>query len=128
MPIHCVVVTPERTEIDTEAESIVLPMIDGELGVLGGRAPMIGRLGYGALKLKTASGEQRYYVDGGFAQVENNVVNILTGRAIPVSELNREEAQKSLEEAMELPSETPEKTKLKQAAIARARGQIRASR
>ena len=34
MAIRCVVVTPERTELDREAESVVLPMFDGELGVL----------------------------------------------------------------------------------------------
>ena len=46
MALRCVVVTPERTELDREAEYVSLPMFDGELGVLKGRAPMIGRLGY----------------------------------------------------------------------------------
>ncbi len=89
MAIRCVVVTPERTELDREAESVVLPMFDGELGVLTGRAPLIGRLGFGTLRLQTAAGPERYYVDGGFAQVENNEVNILTARAIPVDLLDR---------------------------------------
>ena len=128
MSIRCVVVTPERTEIDTEADSIVLPMVDGELGVMSNRAPMIGRLGYGTLTLKGSSGEQRYYIDGGFAQVENNVVNILTSRAIPVADLNRDDAQQSLDEALSMPSETPEKTKLKHDALSRARGQLRSVR
>ena len=55
MALRCIVVTPERTEIDREAEFISLPMYDGELGVLKGRAPMIGRLGFGTLRLQTAS-------------------------------------------------------------------------
>ncbi len=128
MAIRCVVVTPERTELDREAESVVLPMFDGELGVLTGRAPLIGRLGFGTLRLQTAAGPERYYVDGGFAQVEKNEVNILTARAIPVDLLNREEAEKALADAQEMPAKTPEEAALKDNAIRRARGQIRASK
>ena len=45
--LHCVVVTPERAVVDETADFVVLPMLDGELGVLPGRAPLIGRLGFG---------------------------------------------------------------------------------
>lgn len=128
MAIRCVVVTPERTELEREAESIVLPMIDGDLGILSGRASMIGRLGFGTLQLQTAAGPERYYVDGGFAQVEDDVVNILTSRAISVDLLDSDEARKALEEAQEMPGFTPEEAELKYAAVQRARGQLRASR
>ena len=128
MAIRCIVVTPERTELDREADSVVLPMFDGELGILAGRAPMIGRLGFGVLRLQTAAGPERYYVDGGFAQVENDTVNILTGRAIAVDLLDAEEAQKALVEARELPSNNPQESQLKDTAIRRARGQLRAAR
>ncbi len=128
MALRCVVVTPERTELDREAEYVSLPMIDGELGVLKGRAPLIGRLGYGTLRLQTAAGPERYFVDGGFAHVEDNVVNVLTGRAIPVDLLNGDEARAALEAAQEMPGSTPEESRLKDAAVRRARGQLRASR
>ncbi|MCM2373708.1 F0F1 ATP synthase subunit epsilon [Aporhodopirellula aestuarii] len=128
MAIRCVVVTPERTELDKEADFVALPMFDGELGVQGGRAPMIGRLGYGVLRLQTTAGPQRFFVDGGFAQVESDVVNVLTARAIPVDLLNTDEATKSLAEALEMPSETPEQSQIKETAVLRARGQLRASR
>ncbi len=128
MTVRCVVVTPERTEFDREAEYVSLPMVDGELGVLRGRAPMIGRLGYGTLRLQTDAGPERYYVDGGFAHVENDVVNILTGRAVPVDLLDGDEALAALDAAHEMPGSTPEEARLKDAAVQRARGQLRASR
>jgi F-type H+-transporting ATPase subunit epsilon len=128
MTIRCVVVTPERTELDRDAESVILPMFDGALGVMKGRAPMIGRLGFGTLQLQTAAGPERYYVDGGFAQVEGDVVNILTARSIPVDLLDSEEAQKSLAEAQELPSKNAEQMQVKETAIRRARGQVRAAK
>lgn len=128
MALRCVVVTPERTELDREAEYVSLPMVDGELGVLKGRAPLIGRLGYGTLRLQTVAGPERYYVDGGFAHVEDDVVNVLTGRAIPVDLLDGDEARVALEAAQEMPGSTPEESRLKDAAVQRARGQLRASR
>ena len=48
--LQCVVVTPERAVLDEPADFVVLPLYDGELGVLPGRAPLIGRLGYGELR------------------------------------------------------------------------------
>jgi F-type H+-transporting ATPase subunit epsilon len=128
MTIRCVVVTPERTELDREAESVVLPMYDGELGVWTSRAPMIGRLGFGTLRLQTAAGPERYYVDGGFAQIEKDEVNILTARAIPVDLLDRDEAEQALADAQEMSAKTPEQSQLKDTAIRRARGQLRASK
>ena len=128
MPLRCVVVTPERTQLDREAEYVSLPMFDGELGVMQGRAPMIGRLGYGTMKLQTAAGPEKYYIDGGFAHVEGDVVNVLTGKAIPADLLDSEEARQSLEQALELPAKSPEEAQLKATAVMRARGQVRASR
>jgi F-type H+-transporting ATPase subunit epsilon len=128
MALRCIVVTPERTQLDREAEYVSLPMFDGELGILPGRAPMIGRLGYGALRLQTAAGPERYYVDGGFAHVEGDVVNVLTGKAVPVDLLDSDDARDALAAALEMPSSTPEESILKDTAVRRARGQLRASR
>lgn len=128
MAIRCTVVTPERTELDTEASYITLPMYDGELGVATGRAAMIGRLGYGVLKLETENGTQRFFVDGGFAQVENNQVSVLTGRAVPTSQLDMSQAEAELSQALELPGNTVELNAIKQTAVMRARGKRRAAR
>src|SRR5688572_29855297 len=79
--VRCVVVTPEKAVLDQVAEMLVLPMFDGGLGVLPGRAPLIGRLGAGELRLKTATGVSRWYVEPGFAQVRDNVITVLTAKA-----------------------------------------------
>lgn len=128
MTIRCVIVTPERTELDREADYLSLPLADGELGVMPGRAPLIGRLGYGTLRLQTAAGPERYYIDGGFAQVEQDVVSILTGKAIAVDLLNGEEAQQMLDDAQAMPGKTPAEMELKETAVRRARGMVRAAR
>jgi F-type H+-transporting ATPase subunit beta len=53
--VRCVVVTPEKAVLDKTAEMVVVPMFDGELGVLQGRAPIIGRLGAGELQERITS-------------------------------------------------------------------------
>ncbi|QEG40251.1 ATP synthase F1 subunit epsilon [Roseimaritima ulvae] len=128
MAIRCLVVTPERTEVDRDVDFITLPMFDGELGIDEGRAAMIGRLGYGRVKLKSGGETTEYFVDGGFAQVENNVVSILTGRALPADELDKAEAQKALDEALEMPGGNVDMLALRDAAVLRARGMLRAAK
>src|ERR1700730_11090565 len=80
--LHCVVVTPERALLDEPADFIALPLYDGELGVLPGRAPLIGRLGCGELRIRRGNTTQRFFIDSGFAQVRDNTVTVLTGRAV----------------------------------------------
>ncbi len=105
--VRCVIVTPERAVLDEFVELVVLPMFDGELGVLANRAPLIGRLGHGELRLKvTEPGHSfldghSYFIDGGFAQVLNNVVTVLTPRAIPSAELEHTKLEEELEAAFD---------------------------
>jgi F-type H+-transporting ATPase subunit epsilon len=125
MSIRCVVVTPERTELDRVVDSIVLPMYDGELGIKRGRAAMIGRLGYGQMRLQTDSGTETFFIDGGFAQVEKDVVSVLTSRALPGKSLNVGTAETELSTALSSPASTPQQQQIKAAAVMRARGLLR---
>ena len=125
MALRCIVVTPERTQLDREAEYVSLPMFDGELGVLPGRAPMIGRLGHGTLRLQTAAGPERYYVDGGFVQVQENLVSVLTNRAMPVGDLSYETASEQLEVALGRVTSGVEQMAMRDRSIAQARAQMR---
>jgi F-type H+-transporting ATPase subunit epsilon len=119
-----VVVTPERIVLEAPADFVVLPMYDGELGVLPGRAPLIGRLGYGELRTQQGGVTHRYYVDGGFAQVRKNVVTVLTSRAMPAAEINVADAERHM---ADLRSGGPLKEE-QQAAISRDLAMIRVAR
>ena len=78
--LQCVMVTPERAVLDTSAEMIVLPMFDGELGVQPQHSPLIGRLGSGEMRLTSGGIVKKFHLDGGFAQVNADVVTILTAK------------------------------------------------
>jgi F-type H+-transporting ATPase subunit epsilon len=79
--LQVVIVTPESTALDKQVDSVVLPLFDGEKGILANHAPMIGRLGKGKLRIKDGGSEESYQIDGGFVQVESNTVSILTGKS-----------------------------------------------
>jgi F-type H+-transporting ATPase subunit epsilon len=122
--IHCVVVTPEQMALDAMAEFVVLPLFDGEIGILPGHSPMIGRLGYGEMRLRVQGQERRYYVDGGFVQVVDDVVSVLTARAVSADSIDTAAAQKQLDAALQRPIHTPELLETRDRLIAQARAQL----
>jgi F-type H+-transporting ATPase subunit epsilon len=125
--VQCVIVTPERAVLDESVDFVALPMYDGELGVLPGRAPLIGRLGFGELRTRRATDTRRFYIDGGFAEVHANVVTVLTPRALRAEEINAAAATEALERAKGL-APTPEEQAALLNAQQRARAQLAVAR
>ncbi len=126
--LKCVVVTPEATVLDQAASFVVVPLEDGEIGIAAGHSPLIGRLGFGPLRLTRDHETAHYYVDGGFVQVLDNVVSVLTGSAVPAAEIDARVAQQALEEARERPAHSPELMELRDQLVAQARAQLRVAR
>lgn len=123
--LKCVVVTPEKTLFDEMVEFVALPVFDGELGVMPGRTPVIARLGYGELRTRVGTTIHRYFVDGGFAQIRDNVVTVLTGRAIPAGQLSASAATAELALAQARNATTDAQQAEKTKAIDRARALLR---
>jgi F-type H+-transporting ATPase subunit epsilon len=119
------VVTPEATLLETPAQFVAIPLFDGELGVLPGHSPFIGRLGYGELRVVEGETTRRYYVDGGFVQVAKNVVSVLTNNAIPADKLDVAAARDELAAARSRRANTPELLEIRHRAQLQARGKIR---
>ena len=120
--LRLVIVTPERTVFDEPASALRFPLFDGQIGILPGRAPLVGRLGYGELKATNASGnETSFFIDGGFVQVKGAVVSILTARAIPTADIKRSDAEEALKKASALPGTTEQQAATKAREIERAR-------
>lgn len=127
-PLHCVVVTPEQTVLEQSAEFIALPLFDGEIGIAPGHSPMIGRMGYGELRIRSGGTTTSYYVDGGFVQVADDMVSVLTNRAIPARNLNAAAAEQQLSSAMQRPANTAELLDVREREVAQARAQVRIAR
>ena len=126
--LTCTVVTPEQTALETKADFVALPLFDGEIGIMANHSPLIGRLGYGEMRIKQGSQEVSYYVDGGFVQVADNVVAVLTNRAVPAKTLDTGAAEVQLQTALQRPANTPELFEIRDRQIAQARAQLRTAR
>src|SRR5262245_14405426 len=126
--LTCAVVTPEQTALETKAEFVALPLFDGEIGIAANHSPLIGRLGYGEMRIKAGGQTQVYYVDGGFVQVADNVVAVLTNRAVPARSIDAAAAEARLQAALQKPAGTPELMGIRDRQIAQARAQLRTAR
>lgn len=118
--IQCLVVTPEKTEIDVKSTAVTVPLFDGEMGILRGHSPLVGRLGYGVLRIQAGGDTQRYFVEEGLVQVNNNVVTILTDKVTPLSQITADVALSASESAITMPREQPDQIAARQKAISRA--------
>jgi F-type H+-transporting ATPase subunit epsilon len=123
--LRCIIVTPEMTVLDTPADFVALPLFDGEAGVAPGRSPLIGRLGYGELRVRSGNETRHFYVDGGFVQVVDNVVSVLSNRALSAENVDSAAATEQLRAAISRPAAGREEMAIRDRQIAQARGQLR---
>jgi F-type H+-transporting ATPase subunit epsilon len=122
---HCSVITPERAVLETEATFVAFPAHDGEVGILPGRAPLLFKMGIGALRVESPEGNHTFFVDGGFAQMVENRLTLLTEQAKAVDEIDRAAAERALAEARELPMINDAEFAARQRAVRSAETQIR---
>jgi len=76
--IHLKVVTPRRLLVEADVESVALPTLEGEVGVLPGHRPLFVGIGRGRLSYREGGGEESVAVQGGYAQVQPEKVVVMT--------------------------------------------------
>ncbi|HET8570438.1 MAG TPA: F0F1 ATP synthase subunit epsilon [Candidatus Limnocylindria bacterium] len=108
MPLQLEIVTPERRAFTDEVDMVVVPGIEGQLGILPHHTPLISALGTGELKIKQAGTEQVMLISGGFVEVRPDKVVIMADVAEHSDEIDearaveaRRQAEAELQEAHE---------------------------
>ena len=119
--IHVDVVSAEESIYSGEAEFVVLPGVMGELGVYPKHTPLITQIKPGAVRIKIPgqADEQVVFVQGGFIEVQPDVVTVLSDTAIRAADLDEAkalQAKQAAEEAMQ--------NKASKADVARAEGEL----
>ena len=99
MPIQLEIVTPERLVYEDEVESVNVPGVEGELGILPHHAPLVSTLGYGELRIRKGGSEESFAIVGGFVQVRPDKVVVMAETADLASEIDLERAQEARREA-----------------------------
>jgi len=122
---HCSLVTPEHQLIDAKVSYASVPTWDGLVGVAPQHAPLVAKLGDGAMRLDLADGGKKwFYVGGGFLQMQGDHLSILASEAVPAEKVNRQEAEAALREAEARQAIKPEDQERRQHEITRAKTMI----
>ncbi|MDQ3012255.1 MAG: F0F1 ATP synthase subunit epsilon [Acidobacteriota bacterium] len=93
------VITPERRVLRESVDEVVVPGLDGELGILPEHTPLISQLQTGVLTYRQGSATQQMHVSGGFVEVQPDRVSVLSDVAERPEEIDLERAQRAKERA-----------------------------
>ncbi|MCR4440680.1 MAG: F0F1 ATP synthase subunit epsilon [Peptococcaceae bacterium] len=127
--LHLDVVTPDRTILSEEVESLIAPAVEGYMGVLPDHAPMIVGLVPGVFTYRRDNKPRHLAVGGGFMEIARNRVILLADSAERPEEIDRERAAAARERAEKRLKERPPGLDVERAELAlkRALARLRVS-
>lgn len=119
-------ITPERVALQAEADFVVLPAFEGEMGVLPDHAPFLVQLKPGEVRVTRGSEVSAFAVSGGFAEIKDNKVSLFAETAEMAEQIDAERARQALEKARaEMTRKDLDPLTLAQAEAAMRRAQVR---
>ncbi len=99
--LRLVVVTPEGKTFDNDVEQVVMPGVEGQLGILPGHVPLLTAIQPGELDLKAGARGDELAVGGGFAEITGDRVTILTDMAVKPEDIDEHAVEKALQSAQQ---------------------------
>jgi F-type H+-transporting ATPase subunit epsilon len=124
MPLTLEIVTPEARVYSETVDTVVIPTVEGEIGILPGHIPLVALIGAGELRATKGGVTELLVIGGGFAQVTGSKVSVLADSAIEEEKIDENavnEAIKRAEEALK------NKDSMVTAEVARLEGIVRFS-
>lgn len=124
------IVTPEKKAFSDEIHSVVVPGIEGELGILKSHAPLVTTLAPGELRYLKDGEEHSLAIGTGVVEISNDRVSVLTDMALDDSEIDESAVEKALARAQDSMKEisTPEEVAAVQVSIQKSLAQLHIKR
>ena len=107
MPIRCEIVSQDRMVFEGDADIVVIPGSDGEMGILPNHAPLLSTLNYGVIRVRLGNNEEDFTVAGGVVEVQPDIITILADAAENVREIDVQRAEAARERAEKFLKEGP---------------------
>ncbi|HEX7632161.1 MAG TPA: ATP synthase F1 subunit epsilon [Lacunisphaera sp.] len=101
MPLTLEIVTPEAKVYSDTIDSVVVPTVEGEIGVLPGHIPLLTQVEHGELRVTKGNVTQWLAVGGGFAQIDGDCVRVLAEHAITEEKIDEHAVEAALKKAEE---------------------------
>ncbi len=103
MPIHVEVVTQERKVFEErEADMVIIPAAEGEMGVLPHHAPVLTTMGFGELVIRKQGREERFVIYGGVVDVRPDKIVVLADLAESSFELDEQKIEAARSRATQM--------------------------
>jgi len=131
MPFRLEIVTPEEKSYSDEVDGVVIPGVEGELGILPSHVPLMTMLHPGELRVTKDGVETRMAIGQGFVEITQDHVNILTDMAVEadnIDEAEAEEAVKRAEEALQEKFSSDEEQATVEASLQKSLARLRVKR
>lgn len=109
MTIRCEIVSQDRLVYEGDVDIVVIPGIEGEMGILPDHAPLLSILDHGVIKVRKDNQEEVFTVAGGLVEVQPEIVTILADSAESIEEIDTNRAEEAKRRAEELLAEGPAK-------------------
>ena len=93
MPIRCEIVSQDRLVFEGDADIVIVPGTEGEMGILPKHAPLLSTLKFGILKVRYKGQEEVFTVAGGIVEVQPDVITVLADAAENVREIDVSRAE-----------------------------------
>lgn len=107
MPIRCEIVSQDRTVFEGDVDIVIVPGINGEMGILPNHSPLLSTLTIGVVKVRYDGQEEIYTVTGGFVEVQPTIVTILADAAEHIDEIDVSRAEEAKNRAQDLLAQGP---------------------
>jgi len=101
MSLTLEIVTPEGRVYSDTVDTVVIPTVEGEIGILPGHIPLLAQVDNGELRASKAGQVQNLAVSGGFVQVEGDRVSVLAEFAMREEQIDEAAVEKAVERAKE---------------------------
>lgn len=102
MPIRVEIASQDRMVFEGQADMVIVPGVDGEMGILPNHAPLLSTLSFGILKLRYQGHEEDFAVAGGVIEVQPDIITVLADRAENVAEIDVARAEQAKRRAEEM--------------------------
>ncbi len=99
MPLTLEIVTPEAKVYSDTIDSVVIPTVEGEIGVLPGHIPLLTQVEHGELRVTKGTDTQFLAVSGGFAEIEGDTVRVLAENAITEEKIDEHAVEAAMKRA-----------------------------
>jgi F-type H+-transporting ATPase subunit epsilon len=107
MPIRCEIVSQDRMVFEGDADTVILPGVAGEMGILPNHAPLLSTLKFGICTVRFRDREEHFTIAGGVVEVQPDIVTVMADAAENVREIDVSRAQAARERAREYLEEGP---------------------